>query len=86
MLAVPSVPIEKDQVRSNAVVGVFVDSKEALNGGPSSAFRDGVQLPNLEGGARLLLCTGWCMLPSPSLFGGWPPNSAPFLDFSHLRS
>jgi hypothetical protein len=70
MLAVPSVPIEKDQVRSHAVVGVFVDPKKPLNGGPSSAFGDRVQLSNFEGGVGHLLCTGWCMLPSPSLLGG----------------
>jgi len=40
MLAVPSVSIEKDHMRPHAIVGVFVDSKEALNGGPSSALGD----------------------------------------------
>ena len=86
MLAVPSVPVEEDQVRSHAIVGVFVDSKEPLNGGPSSAFGDGVQFSNLEGCLGRLFCTGWCMLSTSNLFGGGLPNSAPFLDFSHLRS
>jgi len=70
MLAVPSVAIEKDQVRSHAVVGVFVDPKKPLNGGPSSALGDRVKFSNFEGGAGHLLCTGWCMLPSSCLLGG----------------
>jgi hypothetical protein len=86
MLAVPSVPIEKDQVRSHAILGVFVDSEQPLHGGPSSAFCHRIELSNFEGGLHRLRCTGWCMPFSPGPLRGGLPNSAPFLDFTHLRS
>ena len=86
MLAVPSVAVEKDQMRSHAVVGMLVDSKESLDGGSTSAFGDRVQLANLERHPGFLRCTGWCMLFSSGLLGTGLPNWAPFLDFTHLRS
>jgi len=79
-------PVEKDQVRSHLPVQVFVDSKKPSNGGPGSALGYWVQFPNLEDRDGLFSRTGWCMLPAPGLLRSGPPNSAPFLDFSHLRS
>jgi hypothetical protein len=80
------VPVEKDQVRPDHAVRVLVDPEQPLDRRPGSALRDRIELANLEGRPGFFPCTGWCMLLSSSLFRGWLPNSAPFLDFSHLRS
>jgi len=59
---------------------------EPAHGGAGSALRNRIQLADIERGCGLFGCTGWCVLPSTSPLHGWLPNSAPFLDFSHLRS
>jgi hypothetical protein len=49
MLAVPPVPVEKDEVRSQHSVGRFLaDSEELLNRGSSTALLLGIKGRNAE--------------------------------------
>jgi len=79
-------PVEKDHVRPHCTVHMFVDAKQPSNGCPGAALRHGIQFPHFESRHDLLSCTGWCMLFPPRLLRSGLPNSAPFLDFAHLRS
>jgi fumarylacetoacetate (FAA) hydrolase family protein len=63
------VPIEEDQVRPHAIVGMLVDPNEAANRGAGAALGNGVELSDLEGRHGFLWCTGWCVLLLASLPG-----------------
>jgi len=99
VLAVQSVPIEKDEVRAGRSIDHFVDAKKVLDRSTSAAFRAGVERSHANHPNRLAQ-TGLASPNRPSAprrpstarldgfsrLGPLPRSVPPLLDFRHAAA